>query len=182
MNGPGTDSRARFVLGGSTMAPAVSSFEDHFAVDDHVADDQITSLGECFQAVAEAIIGNDSGAQFAGKGQDEIVGIGTGRCLADGSCFHELLEFPGSVDLMAQGRIGQYHRPIANFLQPAHHQLYVFQTSGFAFAAMRYIGAVDDDCVVGTEVRGLGTRRAGLAVHTAYWWQGRCHFGRQLMG
>ena len=84
--------------------------QHHLVVDDHVPDDPLARFRKLADAVAEAIVGDDRRVEFARKRQDEVVGVGAGRCLPDRSRFDHVLVDPGIVDLMPQGGVGHDDR------------------------------------------------------------------------
>jgi len=49
------------------FAAPIPSFEDDFALYDHVSDDAVAFLGKLFRAVPEAIVGEDPRVHLSGE-------------------------------------------------------------------------------------------------------------------
>src|SRR5688500_9969725 len=87
--------------------PLSASLEYDLTVDDHVADHAVANFGECFDTVLEAVVRNDRGFELASERQDEVIGVGAGRCLLDFSALDHFFESVSIIDLMAQRSVGE---------------------------------------------------------------------------
>src|SRR5690348_8291637 len=128
--------------GAPSVAAAPAALEHDLVGDDHVADDPLLDLRIAGDPVAIAVVGDDRGAELAGEGEDEVVGVRSRRRLLDLPVVHQLLVVGAPVDLVTERRVGdddRLHPVLADLLLDEED---VREARLLPFTRVRDVGAV----------------------------------------